>query len=404
MVIFVKKSKEHMSKGVSLKTFLISVLGTAIGVALTFSLNELRSEKQKDQAQRMTAIMVIHDIDNTIDALKELKESEQLFNDYAQFILDHKDCMETVPLDTLSRFANMLSKSDVNFRFDTAKEKMFNSSIDAWHSLGDVKFMDNVQSFYFERQQFQELLDNSESFREPLAENIDYMLFAKYGMMSGEEYAHKLCAILKEKFKDNAVMVFITLSSQRKQTFISYIDHWSQLNDENKFLIGITDKEMEDFINSMNENGKPLNKKQLVGTWAFSLEDDNESEYVFKKDGRFKRTDNMSQIWYAQYWSGTFKSSYSISGTWDIQGDSLVFNNDPASILLDLDVSEMIPVKGKEDSLSRWAAKYKEEVVAAQVAHMESDSHDAFKSRLDPSCDKMEWTRKDGKVFYIKRK
>ena len=68
---------ELMNKGVNLKSFLVSVLGTAIGVALTFSLNELRSEKQKDQAQRMTAIMVIHDIDDTIDDLKKLKDSEQ---------------------------------------------------------------------------------------------------------------------------------------------------------------------------------------------------------------------------------------------------------------------------------------------------------------------------------------
>ena len=387
-----------------MKSFLVSVLGTAIGVALTFSLNELRSEKQKDQAQRMTAIMVIHDIDDTIDDLKKLKDSEQLFNDYAQFILERKDCMETVPFDTLSRFANMLSKNDVNFCFDTAKEKMFNSSLDSWHNLGDVKFMDNVQSFYYERQRLQELLDNSEAFREPLPENIDYQLFAKYGMMSKEEYAKKICAILKEKFKENAVMVFITLSSQRKQTFIGYIDRWSQLNDENKFLVGITDKEMDDFISSMKENGKPAYKRQLVGTWSYSLEDDNESEYVFKKDGRFIRTDNMSTIWYSQYWSGTFKSCYSISGTWDIQGDSLVFNNDPSSVSLVLDVSELIPVKGKEDSLTRWAAKYKEEVIAANVADLESDGHEAFKVRLDPSCDKMEWTRKSGSVYYIKRK
>ena len=394
----------NTDNGINWKTFLVSVLGTAIGVALTFSLNGLRESRQKAQAQRLTAIMVIHDIDNTIDVMKEIRDAEQKLNDYSKFTLEHIDRLETVPNDTLYNLAYMISRPDAPFHFDTSKEKIFHSSLDSWQNLGDVKFMDNVQSFYYQRQGFQVFLDKAPQWLEPITDQFLYKLSVKYGITDNDKFFQKLREYLKKKLRDEDVMAFLLLSDQRIQSLNEYIDSWTRLNDENKFQMGISDAEMENYINSMKEVGKPVKERDLPGDWAYTLEDDNTREYVFKKDHCFTMTRSASQLWYATYWSGKFKYSMILGGTWSMEGDSLVLVHNPENYDLKLDTGELIPYKGKEDTLARWASSYREEVMKEHKEHLEQAPRDAMKARMDPSGDKMEWTSSSGKTVYLKRK
>lgn len=392
------------NNGINWKTFFVSVLGTAIGVALTFSLNGLRENSQKAQAQRLTAIMVIHDIDNTIDMMKGIRDSEQKINDYSKFALKHADKLEEVPNDTLHHLVYMISRPDAPFRFDTSKEKIFHSSLDSWENLGDVKFMDNVQAFYHERQQFQSILDNSPQWLEPLTDNYLYRSSVKYGLTDPEKFYQNLRKYFKEKLKDEDVMAFLTMSDQRILTMNGYIDHWTRLNDENKFQMGISDAEMENYINSMKEVGKPVNESKLTGEWGYTLEDNNTCDYVFRKDHSFTMSRNGTQLWRATYWSGKFKYSLILGGTWSMEGDSLVLVHSPVDYDLKLDTDGLIPNKGKEDTLARWAISYREEVLKEHKEELEQDPRNAVKARLDPSGDKMEWTNPSGHVIYLKRK
>ena len=105
--------------------FAISVLGTAIGVALTFGLNGLLDKRKQAQAQRLTAIMVIHDIDNTIDELKGMKEREEERSKLLEYASEHLGQLDKVPYDTLTRLINNLLNDNSDFRFDDSKEKIF---------------------------------------------------------------------------------------------------------------------------------------------------------------------------------------------------------------------------------------------------------------------------------------
>ncbi len=123
-----KKTKRRFDWG----SFFVTVLGTAIGVALTFIVSGILERRNKAQAQRLTAIMVIHDIDNSIDIVKKMKEEEERNGELLRFALKQRDHLEGMPFDTLASVIDVLIDSRSVFSFDTSKEKIFNSDLDAW--------------------------------------------------------------------------------------------------------------------------------------------------------------------------------------------------------------------------------------------------------------------------------
>ena len=165
-----KKTKRRFDWG----SFFVTVLGTAIGVALTFIVSGILERRNKAQAQRLTAIMVIHDIDNSIDIVKKMKEEEERNGELLRLALKQRDQLEMMPFDTLSSVPGILTDSRSDFSFDTSKEKIFNSDLDTWQNLGNMAFLDNVQSFYHYRQWAQEGMNESTMWQRPIS-NEEYM-------------------------------------------------------------------------------------------------------------------------------------------------------------------------------------------------------------------------------------
>ena len=60
-----------------LKTLLVSIIGTFVGVSLTFFADRMVERRQQKKAQRETAIMAVCDIDEIIQKLKEEKQMEE---------------------------------------------------------------------------------------------------------------------------------------------------------------------------------------------------------------------------------------------------------------------------------------------------------------------------------------
>ena len=153
--------KKSTYKKIDWQDFFISVIGTAIGIAITFIVDGMLERRSKAQAQRLTAIMVIHDIDSSVEIVKEMREEEERNGELLRFILKQKDHLEEVPYDTLTSVLGILADSRSEFSFDTSKEKIFNSDLDTWQNLGNMAFLDNVQSFYHYRQWAQEAMNES---------------------------------------------------------------------------------------------------------------------------------------------------------------------------------------------------------------------------------------------------
>lgn len=392
------------NKGINWKQFLVTLLGTSIGVALTFTLNGVRESHRKDRAQRLTAMMIIHDIDNTVEDLKAIKKQEELQSAKALLWRDQPDSLKTAPFDSIYPVLEWLFNSGMDYRFDDSKERIFHSSQDSWQNLGSVKFIDNVQSFYYARKGLENQFNNDDRFIYPISlkEYREYLYDKDY---KTEEEVYELARkYLKRKFSEKDVRYFLDYAGTRARLVSQWIDSWTRMNDENKFLMGITDQEMDDYINSITQTGVAVRARRLMGTWKMERMADNaQVHYEFRKDSVYSYVVYRTMPWVATYWSGNLKTKAELAGKWHLQGDSLIMVDDPKIVFMDVDISEMITVEGKRDSLEAWAKNYREESVQAYTQDYESNRRHANKVRMDASYDKIEWTGPNGRVFYTTR-
>jgi len=383
--------------------FLISVVGTAIGVGLTFAGSKMVENNKKEELQRMMAIMVIHDIDESINSLKTLKENMETEYNATVYVREHLNQLDSVPNDTLSMALSFIVEDGEEFRFDNSKEKIFHSSPDTWQNLGCMKFIDNVQSCYYYRQTFQDMFNKASTWQKPISVKVYEELNYGDSNLSLEEvmdqYYAKMRKLLKENLEDEHVKYFIDCTPRKLGSIAGLIKYWTQVNDENKFLMSITDEEIEEYVNNINTNGIAVTVKSLTGTWNSSPMDES-NQFEFRKDHTYSYVSIVISPANINFSQGKLKKIYKETGTWELKGDSLITN--PDSVDFEVDASKMIVQPEKQEMLDSWVQIYKEESLTHyQNWIKEGDARRSWSVRLDASCDKLEL--KNYRSVYYKR-
>ena len=398
-----KKKKLRVSLWMQL---LISILGTAIGVGLTFAVNNWMDNRKKAETQRLMAIMVIHDIDESINSLKTLKENMETEYNATMYVREHLDQIDSVPNDTLSLALSFIVEDGEEFRFDNSKEKIFHSSPDTWQNLGCMKFIDNVQSCYYYRQTFQDAYNKLSTWRKPVSVEVYEAMNNGNSNLSLEEvidkYYAKMRKLLKEKLDDEHVKYYIDCTPIKLGKIAGLIKYWTQINDENKFLMSITDEELENYVNNINTNGIAVTVKSLTGTWSSSPMDES-NRFEFRKDHTYSYVSIVTSPANINFSQGKLKKIYKETGTWELKGDSLIVN--PDSVDFDVDASNMIVQPDKQEMLDRWVQNYKEESLTyCQKGIKEGDVRRAWHVRLDASRNKMELKAGENTWYYKRGK
>ena len=396
--------------------FLISVMGTAIGVGLTFAISHRIENTKKKQAQRLTAMMVIHDIDESVKSLKTMKENMETQYNALLFVREQFDQLDSVPNDTINKVVEFITSDDQDFRFDMSKEKIFHSSPETWQNLGSMKFIDNVQSFYFERQSFQDLQNKSSLWIKPVSLSEYEKIKIDYSNMDLEEYLDKYYALLRDFLKnqlnDDHIKYYIDYTPYRLNFLVKLIENWMKMNDENKFLMSITDEELENYVNSINQSGIALTEKSLIGTWELSSTEENLSEWEFRKDHTYSFVTISSSAINLPFANGKIKACITEEGTWTLDGDSLIRATDLNALGVEMDANNLMALPGKQDMCDDWVKEYKEQLKQYYQANLKFNIRDARHARLDTSQDMMELkgtniTPQGDKIqvtFYLKRK
>jgi hypothetical protein len=365
------------------KQFLTGVMGTAIGVGLTFAVSNWVDNHKKDQAQRQTAMMAVYDIDEIVRLMKEDSQEEDLIFPILSHLAAHPEKLDIISPDTLRMVVLYLIDDSANEPrwINDSKEKAFSSGMEAWQNLENSQFYDNVQECYRLRSELYRTIEKDAVFLRP----ISYERINQYiGEVDSDELdpggsfsAKGLRRILRETIKTPATTRYLRMYPLRSSFFSRYIDEINRLNKENKFLMSITDEEMSSYIRKNIQKTQPASPKLLAGTWENQMNDVT-LIYLFRTDQSvditISRTDRMSLTVDDMDVQLRVPYSYRMSGTWALDRDSLRISASPSTaeiLSLEMDLSNLPQSFGidNRDSLEVYKREFQENLLQSIRAY-----------------------------------
>ena len=130
------------------KILLRTILGTTISILLTFGTNALIQQYRKAHDRKMTAMMVMSNIESFARTL-EIRSDRMAHNDsIAAWLL----CMSYEDLELLpeKELDGLISQatSVATLNHDHSAENVFTNNVDTWKNVDNVYFIDNVGSCF----------------------------------------------------------------------------------------------------------------------------------------------------------------------------------------------------------------------------------------------------------------
>lgn len=394
------------------KQFLTSILGTTISIALTFGTSTWVSSHKKEQARRQTAMMLIYDIDDGIRFLKQLKGWLETDYNAAVYALDYADQIDAVPWDTLGHALTLITTPSSEWKVDLSTETLFNSSQDSWSNLDNMVFIKSVQTYYLELHDLLDEINHSAQWAAPVSLQEVYDIMDEGGYGADEIVKHNLRAFAARQLKDKKVRGYIHRTVERIDWLRTYIERWSNQNAENKFLMNITDEDLEEYKKHMSKEGYPLTERDLVGQWQSATStDDRTAEIEFRADHTFTETQTLRYAMIGQ--RGKAALVLTVGGRWLVDGDSLVRQYATKTFDMRVDTSQMAYRPEMADSVRAWIESnfgegrraYWQEAAFEEERSVRTGSFDISRNRLEltqtsPGPDGQEQTQR----FHFSRK
>ena len=382
------KFQKMKSKGGIVKEMTMTIIATSISIVLTFGTGMWLDHRQKEKDGRQIAMMVISDIDENIEVFNEYAKWEEKHLEMAKYVEAHLDQIGQVPEDTLAEVLNYVMEDDI-YMIDDSKERIFNSSQETWKNIDNPLFINIVQSFYQERRIYDDKFESEIAYRQPLSTEEAYRLLASYNKWSREEIA----VTLKELIPTRKAQLFFDFSPSRCQQLYSIAKEWQQKSDQLKFIMGITDEELQDYLNNQQRTGEPVTDRQLVGTWRATEAFGNQEETIeFKRDHRFIHC--HKQYASSTRYTGKLIIANTMEGTWYIKGDSLY--RDYESDTYKLDRSDVKYAEEDKELVEDYIARYNEKLTKRNEESKKNGSRMGHRSNsafIDRSGSKIELGR-----------
>jgi hypothetical protein len=353
-------------KGISwAKELLLSFIGTTLSIVLTFGTAHFVEQKQNREAGRQTAMMVIHDIENTADLFTAWEKQEEQYFNCAQYVLEHRNEIDAISQDTLQAFTTYVAASgNQQYNYDASSETLFLSSQDVWENIDCPSFIDAVQGFFYHRRIVFESLNKDGMFARPVPNTEYYTMLFSDGDF--QEKARSLGQNFAKQYIGNGrVQSYIYYSYHRRHFLSQYAEYYRTLANECKFMMDISDSELHTYIASRKRTGHPVKEKNLIGRWEVEANSNVHVEREFFKDHTFV---NTSTTYYSYgYYTGKVEFTFQSHGTWELKGDSLIRVTLP-ECEVNMDKSKISYSKDKEAMMEQLLSSWEENWLAQKRA------------------------------------
>ena len=383
--------------------FLISVIGTSIGVGLTFAVTKMVEDSKQTKSQRLTAMMVIDDMEKNIEIVNRIKDVEQQGYDVTQQVMLQIDRIDSIAVDTLVIVFNYIVEGtymNSNMVFSEAGEKVFQTTQEAWNNLSDVTFIRNVEEFYKSRTMFSDALQTFYFWRKPISKaEADSLLTCTDLLDSPHNYA----SFLKQRLQQHKTERYLAFYANRMLFYSNIARQWTDWAEANKFLMNITDKQMDKFRRKTSGRDHPAKRRDIVGKWVYSIDDNQSAEFQFNKD----RTFTCIQVVPINHiiFSGSALLQATVEGTWDIRGDSIVFDYDASTCKLHVDENGIAYREQMRDSVQTLLRTYESDshLKLFQQNLSGDNAHRVNATNLDITGTKLELSAKEGEPIHLEK-
>ena len=374
-------------KSSMLRELLMTFIATTLSIVLTFGTAHFIDEKNKKALGRQTAMMVIHDMDNTIELLKALAKEEELANEMARYIIEHYDMIDSIDEDTIWTLSDYLtddSNEDRFYKFDESTEKVFLSSQESWKNIDNAVFIDAVQDFYTERHEYFDVINKSPYWRKPISSEIYYQY-----LMEHSDQRYNAPEMLKQYMENKEVMYYLDNASFRQSSFSNIAESLQHYSDLCKFTIGITDEELEEYVKNCERKGRNIKDNELIGKWVSWNTESRYNSYEFFEDHTYKET-FINHFSYPLY-IGRMDIISTSCGTWQLEGDSLCMSLEP-NHSYKIDHSHIKAKPGKEKEVEDYIKEIEEMCKQKEEEkNKKKDITESYGATINPTGNKIEF-------------
>lgn len=120
------------------------VIGTTVSLVLTFGTAQLIEKGQRAKDRRLTALMVMSNIETFAQQLDSLYAQMDEADSASTWLLTRpEEKLVLLPSDQLHEIINRAFVQDL-ITYDKSTENIFSNNIDTWKNMGNFQFIDNV--------------------------------------------------------------------------------------------------------------------------------------------------------------------------------------------------------------------------------------------------------------------
>ncbi|MBO7498538.1 MAG: hypothetical protein J6T64_05015 [Bacteroidaceae bacterium] len=377
-----------------LKELLMTVFATTVSIILTFGTAHYVDGKAKKAAGRQTAMMVIHDMEKSIETLRNWGKEDETNSSIARYVLENLDRIDSLNIDSLEHVMNYITNNSdevTQYLLDESCERLFLSSQESWKNIDNASFIDAVHQFFSDRHAIFDYINHSRQWKKPVSSEAFYR-----HQLEREDGTTDIHQFVKERITSKEVVYYLNYAGSRQQQFNEFADVIQHFSDQCKFTMGITDEELEQYVKANERMGRNIKESELISKWIIQSTDDKYACIEFRDNHTFCQTYIEHQV--HPTYIGRLDLTYVSNGTWDLRDDTLYTDSQP-DYTFRMDRSHITPKPDMEKQLEKYLKALEESCLENQKTAAAGEVHPrANFATINRSGNKIElvWKETDG--------
>lgn len=219
-----------------LPEFMITVIGTIIGVVLTVGVTYCSEKSDKESMARKIVMLTMHNLDVSIRSTERLVAVMEQQDSIFRYVKEKYDAAEPVSADTLQMFISAFYSHKIR-PIDTSTEAVFSSDFDIWRNIDDPKVIGRIANCYSIIRKCGEEYDRFE--------HDKYEAFTDlYDGLSPE--ASSDAEVVRQMLRQNNINRIMELAPDEAALLKQMLENVKALHDRNKSQLGVSQEELDE--------------------------------------------------------------------------------------------------------------------------------------------------------------